>query len=152
LQRLKVGQLRAAVVEMTPNLRVLAEQEKNRVEHYVPLHLTVVQAINEVLANDFDEKEAEKHFCMFNSFEKWLERQKIPLPRVRDPKKAHLWLSDFRKFAEQFGDKIGWEATNRKYILAHGMTGVDWDHYKHPLLEDVYDKYMQYWKDAERGD
>jgi len=46
--------------------------------------------------------------------------------RVRDPSKARMWLSDFRKFAEQFGDIIGWDATNRKYVLAHGMTGVDW--------------------------
>jgi hypothetical protein len=46
-----------------------------------------------------------------------------------------LWLSDFRKFAEQFGDMIGWDATNRKYVLAHGMMGVDWEHYKHPLSQ-----------------
>jgi len=63
----------------------------------------------------------------------WLDRQKIPLRRVRDATKAHLWLSDFLKFAEQFGDTIGWDATNRKYVLAHAMTGVDWDRYKHPL-------------------
>jgi len=64
-------------------------------------------------------------FFMFNSFEKWLERQRVPLPRVRDSSKAHLWLNDLRKFAEQYGDIIGWDATNRKYVLAHGMTGVD---------------------------
>src|SRR5659263_42363 len=81
-----------------------------------------------------------------------LERRKIPLPRVRDASKAHLWLSDFRKFAEQFGDVIGWETTNRKYVLAHGMTGVDWEHYKHPLPEDVYDTYMRYWRDIDLAD
>jgi hypothetical protein len=26
--------------------------------------------------------------------------------------------------------------------LAHGMTGVDWEHYKHPLPEEVYDTYI----------
>jgi hypothetical protein len=133
---LTVGQFRTALNEEKPVLHVLAEQEKNRVEHYVPLYPSVVRAINEVLTHDFGEKDANKPFFMFNSFEKWLERQKIPLPRVRDPSKAHLWLSDFRKFAEQFGDIIGWDTTNRKYILAHGMTGVDWEHYKHPLPED----------------
>ncbi|MGZ4925997.1 MAG: hypothetical protein ACXV4B_06035, partial [Halobacteriota archaeon] len=75
----------------------------------------------------------------------WLERQKIPLPRVRDPSKAHLWLGDFRKFAEQFGDVIGWDSTNRKYVLAHAMTGVDWEHYKRPLTEDVYEIYLRSW-------
>ena len=143
IQRLTVGQFRTALNEEKPVLHVLAEQEKNRVEHYVPLHPSVVSAISEVLAHDFDENDDAKPFFMFHSFEKWLERQRIPLPRVRDPSKAHLWLSDFRKFAEQFGDVIGWDATNRKYVLAHGMTGVDWEHYKHPLPEDVYDTYMR---------
>jgi len=61
-------------------LHVLAEQEKNRVEHYVPLHPSVVSAIIEVLAHDFGENDEAKPFFIFNSFEKWLERQKIPLP------------------------------------------------------------------------
>lgn len=63
--------------------------------------------------------------------------------------KGHFVLGDFRKFAEQFGNKIGWDATNRKYILAHGMTGVDWEHYGHPLPEDVYDTYMRYWQSVD---
>jgi integrase len=149
IQRLTVGQFKAAITEEKPVLHVLAEQEKNRVEHYVPLHPSVVTAISEVLAHDFGENDDAKPFFMFHSFEKWLERQRIRLPRVRDSNKAHLWLSDFRKFAEQFGDIIGWDATNRKYVLAHGMTGVDWEHYKHPLPEDVYDTYMRYWRDIE---
>jgi hypothetical protein len=60
-----------------------------------------------------------------------------------------MWLSDFRKFAEQYGDIIGWDTTNCKYVLAHGTTGVDWEHYKHPLPEDVDDTYLRYWRDVE---
>jgi integrase len=149
IQRLTFGQFQTALNEEKPVLHVLAEQEKNRVEHYVPLHPSVVAAISNVLKHDFGENDDVKPLFLFNSFEKWLERQKIPLPRVKDPSKAHLWLSDFRKFAEQFGDIIGWDATNRKYVLAHGMTGVDWEHYKHPLPENVYDIYMQYWRDVQ---
>ena len=149
IQRLTVGQFKAALNEEKPALHILPEQEKNRVEHYVPLHPSVVSAVSEVLMHDFGENDDAKPFFMYHSFEKWLERQGIPLPRVRDASKAHLWLSDFRKFAEQFGDVIGWDATNRKYVLAHGMTGVDWEHYKHPLPEDVYDTYMRYWRDIE---
>ena len=149
IQRLTVGQFRTAPLEEKPVLHVLAEQEKNRVEHYVPLHPSILSAISEVLESDFEEIDDAKPFFMFHSFEKWLERQRIPLPRVRDANKAHLWLSDFRKFAEQYGDIIGWDTTNRKYVLAHGMTGVDWEHYKHPLPEDVYDTYMRYWRDVE---
>jgi hypothetical protein len=149
IQRLTAGQFRAAMKEEKPVLHVLGEQEKNRVEHYVPLHPVVVGAISAVLTHDFDGTEDDKPLFMFNSFEKWLERQKIPLPRVRDSAKAHLWLSDFRKFAEQFGDVISWDATNRKYVLAHGMTGVDWQHYKHPLPEDVYDTYLRFWREVD---
>ena len=82
-------------------------------------------------------------------FKTVIERQRIPLSRVRDASKARMWLSDFRKFAEQFGDIIGWDATNRKYVLGPGKTGGDWEHYKHPLPEDVYDTSMRYWRDVE---
>jgi integrase len=148
LERLTVGQFRTALREEKPVLHVLAEQEKNRIEHYVPLHPSVIGAVREVLKHDFGQNDDTKLFFMFNSFQNWIERQRIPLKRVRDPSKARMWLSDFRKFAEQFGDVIGWDATNRKYVLAHGMTGVDWEHYKHPLPEDVYDTYMRYWRDV----
>jgi hypothetical protein len=63
-----------------------------------------------------------------------------------------VWLIDFGKFAEQLGAIIGWDATNRTCVLAHGMTRVDWKHYKHPLPEDVYDTYMRYWKDVKLAD
>ena len=32
-----------------------------------------------------------------------------------------MWLSDFRKFAEQFGEIIGWDATNN--MLGHSSHG-----------------------------
>lgn len=73
IQRLTVGQFRTALNEEKPILHVLAEQEKNRVEHYVPLHPSVVGAISEVIAHDFGEKDDDKPFFMFHSFEKWLE-------------------------------------------------------------------------------
>ena len=50
-------------------LHVLAEQEKNRIEHYVPLHPSVIDTISEVLAHDFDETDDSKLFFMFNSFQ-----------------------------------------------------------------------------------
>ncbi|MGZ4908031.1 MAG: hypothetical protein ACXV5F_05165 [Halobacteriota archaeon] len=44
---------------------------------------------------------------------------------------------------------IGWDQSNRAYILTHGVSGVDWTHYKHPLPEHVYDAYREYWCDIE---
>ena len=55
LERLTVGQFRTALREEKPVFHVLAEQEKKRIEHYVPLHPSVIGAINEVLKHDFGE-------------------------------------------------------------------------------------------------
>ncbi len=32
--------------------------------------------------------------------------------------------------------------------MTHGVSGVDWKHYKHPLPEHVYDVHMHDWKDT----
>ncbi len=31
--------------------------------------------------------------------------------------------------------------------MTHGVSGIDWKHYKHPLPEDVYYTYMLYRRD-----
>jgi len=31
--------------------------------------------------------------------------------------------------------------------MTHGVSGIDWKHYKHPLPENVYDAYVQDWPD-----
>ncbi len=48
----------------------------------------------------------------------------------------------------QHGDLIGWDQSNRAYILTHGVSGVDRAHYKHPLPEHVYEIYTRYWGDV----
>ncbi|MGB9371198.1 MAG: hypothetical protein WCB79_04620 [Halobacteriota archaeon] len=53
-----------------------------------------------------------------------------------------------RKFAEQQGDKIEWDQSNRAYVLTHGTSGVEWRHYRHQLPDSVYDVYMKYWGDV----
>ena len=58
---------------------------------------------------------------------------------------THFILSDLRKFAEQYGDILQWDQSNRAYIMTHGVSGIDWKHYEHPLLENVYDVYMRCW-------
>ncbi|MGZ4906289.1 MAG: hypothetical protein ACXV5T_06075, partial [Halobacteriota archaeon] len=66
--------------------------------------------------------------------------EKPPLTRIT----SHFRLGDLRKFAEQHGDIIGWDQSNRAYILTHGVSGVDWSHYKHPLPKHAYGVYMRY--------
>jgi len=74
----------------------------------------------------------------------WIKRQQIPLTRID----SHFVLGDLRKFTEQHGDINQWNQSNRAYIMTHGVSGIDWKHYKHPLPEHVYDVYMSYWKDT----
>jgi hypothetical protein len=70
-----------------------------------------------------------------------LRESKIPLSQCN----AHFVMGDLRKFAEQHGDIIQWGQSNRAYVLTHGVSGVDWRYYKHPLPDSVYNIYMKYW-------
>jgi integrase len=139
--QLTVGQFRDALANDKPVIHVKASQDKIRYEHYVPLHPAVIDAITSLLHGRVKN---EKMFS-YNSINQWFKREKIPLTRVT----AHFTLGDTRKFAEQWGDVIGWDASNRAYILTHGVSGIDWKHYKHPLPENVYDVYMRYWRGVE---
>ena len=40
---------------------------------------------------------------------------------------------DLRKLGEQYDGIIQWDQSNRAYIMTHGVSGIDWKHYKHPL-------------------
>jgi hypothetical protein len=67
--------------------------------------------------------------------------QKIPVSRFA----RYFMHGNLRKFGEQYGGLIGWEQSNRAYIMKRGVSDVGWKHYKHPLPEHVYDVYMKYW-------
>ena len=141
ISHLKVGQFRAALKTEKPVLLVKANQDKIRMGHYVPLCPQVVQAIEPLL----DGRGDDELMFIYNSLVMWLKRENIPLSRIA----THFTLGDLRKFAEQNGDVIQWEQSNRAYILTHGVSGVSWAHYRHPLPENVFEVYMQYWKDVE---
>ena len=120
-----------------------SSQDKIKMQHYVPLHPQVIQAI-ESLLGDRNDKEL---LFKYNSLAPWVKRQQIPLSRI----KGNFVLGDLRKFAEQYGDIIQWDQSNRAYIMTHGVSGIDWKHYKHPLPEHVYDVYMKYWQNTQLG-
>jgi hypothetical protein len=141
IRKLTVGQFRAALRRDPPVLDVLPQQDKIRMQHYVPLHPCVVDTVKPLL----DGRNRKDHTSIFahEYFDKWTRRKKIPL--VHD---GHFVCGDLRKFAEQLGDVISWEQSNRSYILTHGVSGIEWSHYRHSLPENVYDIYMKYWNDV----
>jgi integrase len=137
IARLTVGQFREAVNQEKPFLTVLPEQDKVRMAHYVPLHPQAVEATMPLLDNPRDDQRVFEQLC----FQEWLKHTDIRLLHGG----ARIVNGDLRKFCEQQGDVIQWDQSNKNYILTHGVSGVDWSHYKHPLPEHVYDIYMEYW-------
>jgi len=137
ISRLTVGQFNGALASNKPVIIVKSCQDKIRMEHYVPIHPNLVDLLTELCKGKSDDN----LMFEYHSLWMWLKRQKIPLSHNNN----HFTMGDLRKFAEQYGDIIQWEQSNRAYILTHGVSGVDWSHYKHPLPEHVYDNYMKYW-------
>jgi len=137
ISKITVGQMRDALGQEKPCLHILPSQDKIKMEHYVPLHLQLIEPLTHIC----DGKKNDVPVFEYNSYSMWIKREKIPLTRCP----GHFVLGDLRKFAEQYGDIIHWDQSNRAYVLTHGVSGVDWSHYKHPLPEHVYDGYMQQW-------
>jgi len=69
-------------------------------QHYVPLHPHVIQAIKPLL----DDRDDNNAVFDYNSLAMWVKREKIPLKRAA----THFVLGDLKKFAEQYGDIIQW--------------------------------------------
>ncbi len=141
ISKLTVGQFREALRTDKPCIEVLSSQDKIKMQHYVPLHPQVIQALDPLLGDRNDDEPVFR----YHSLAPWVKRQQIPLSRM----KTCFVLGDLRKFTEQYGDIIQWDQSNRAYIMTHGVSGIDWKHYKHPLPENVYGAYIQYWKNLE---
>ena len=138
IKQLRVEQFREALKLDKPVVHVEPAQDKIRMEHYAPLHPQVAKFMK-ILC---DGREDNERMFMLESFRKWTQKQRIPLTRC----KSYFVTSDLRKFAEQWGDMIGWNESNRAYILTHGVSGVEWAHYRHPLPKYVYNVCMLSWK------
>jgi integrase len=141
IRKLTVGQFRAALQRDPSVLDVLPQQDKIRMQHYVPLHPCVVDAVIPLL--DGRNRKDDTRIFAHEYFDKWARKKKIPLVYG-----GHFVCGDLRKFAEQHGDVIQWDQSNRAYVMTHGVSGVEWKHYRHPLPDSVYDVYMKYWADV----
>jgi hypothetical protein len=141
IRKLTVGQFRAALQRDPSVLDALPQQDKIRMQHYVPLHPYVVDAVTPLL--DGRNRKDDTRIFAHEYFDKWARRKKIPLVYG-----GHFVCGDLRKFAEQHGDVIQWDQSNRAYIMTHGVSSVEWKHYRHPLPDSVYAVYMKYWADV----
>jgi hypothetical protein len=115
--KLTIGQFREALQSNKPCVEVQSSQDKIKMQHYVPLHPQVIEAIQPSLAGKSDDLE----MFEYNSLVMWIKRQQIPLTRID----SHFVLGDLRKFTEQYGNIIRWDQSNRAYIMTHGVSGID---------------------------
>jgi hypothetical protein len=132
-----VGQFRTAVSQKKPVIDVLSEQDKIRMQHYCPLHPQVVDAVRPLL----DGRQNDEQMFKQLSFERWLKQHMIQFLHCD----AHFVPGDLRKFCEQQGDILQRDQSNKKYILTHGVSGVNWRFYKSPRPTPVFDIYMKCW-------
>ncbi|MDX8550383.1 hypothetical protein KHC33_12135 [Methanospirillum sp. J.3.6.1-F.2.7.3] len=139
MSKLTVGEVRKAMEMDKPCLSVPSDKDKIKMAHYVPFHPNTIGPLRSLIEGRDDDE----LLFSYHSINMWIKHKKFPLSRCEH----HFVLGDLRKFAEQHGDAICWNDSNRSYILTHGVSGVQWAHYKSPLPEYVYDVYMQAWKE-----
>jgi hypothetical protein len=140
IKNLRVEQFKEALKLDKPVILVESAQDKIRMEHYVPLCPQLAEVMK-LLCEDRNEGAS---IFSLEGLRKWLQTLRIPMARCS----SHFIASDLRKFAEQHGDIVGWNESNRAYILTHGVRGIEWSNYRHPLPAHVYDLYMKYWSDV----
>jgi len=136
--RLTAGQFRQSLVMNPPVLIVQPWQDKNRMEHYVPLHPVVIPFIEKLIEGKSDN---EVIFDLRRT-QVWLQQTAIPLTHID----GKLQLKDLRKFFEQKSDEIGFTDANKNFIMSHGVSSINWTSYKQFLPENVYKRYMECWK------
>ncbi len=140
VSRLTVKQVKDALAK-TPNvLTVEANQDKIRLQHYVPLHPVLIPLLKELTESKQDR---DLVFC-YNEFMRWLFQNPVQLTSID----GKLQLKDLRKFFEQKSDEIGFTDANKNFIMSHGVSSINWTSYKQFLPDNVYKRYMECWGDV----
>jgi len=135
--RITVSQFKTALEQNPPVLTVNAEQDKLRMEHYVPIHPVLIPPIEKVIIG----KTNDDLVFDYLGLQRWLKHHPITLTHT----KGKLELKDLRKFFEQKSDEIGFTDANKNFIMSHGVSSINWTSYKQFLPENVYKRYMVCW-------
>ena len=138
--RLRKEQFAAAISSEPQILTVEAKQDKNRLEHLVPLHPVIIPYLERVLKHDMRECE---NFFDYLGLQRWLKFHPVSMKHT----KGKVEVKDLRKYFEQKSDDIGFTDANKNFIMSHGVSSVNWQSYKQFLPETVYRNYMEKWGD-----
>jgi integrase len=131
-ERLTVKQFRDALSHDPPVLNVEAKQDKNKMEHLVPLHPVLIPYLTKLIkGRKFDER-----FFTLNGLRLWLNQY----PYKMENTGGKLCPMDLRKFFEQKSDELGFLDANKNFIMSHGCSSINWTSYKQFLPKNVYER------------
>jgi integrase len=136
--RLTVNQFKEAMQQNPKVLTVEAEQDKIRLQHYVPLHPVLLPYLEKLIEG----KTGTSALFDYLGLQRWLKFHPITLNHT----KGKLELKDLRKFFEQTSDSIGFNDANKNFIMSHGVSSINWTSYKQFLPENVYARYIECWQ------
>jgi hypothetical protein len=137
VSRLTTKQFSEALNQNPPVLTVEAEQDKIRLQHYVPIHPVLMPFIKKVIIGKSDSDAVFDYLGL----QRWLKHHTITMSHT----KGKIELKDLRKFFEQKSDEIGFTDANKNFIMSHGVSSINWSSYKQFLPENVYKRYMECW-------
>jgi len=136
MARIDRAQLVQALDQCPPVLTIKAEQDKIRLEHYVPIHPRLIPMLQDLLDCDNGSR-----LFRYESLYRYLRINRIPLSKAE----GHIRCMDLRKFFEQKSDEVGFDDANKNFIMTHGVSSINWKSYKQFRPESVYKRYMDYW-------
>jgi len=142
--RLTVSQFKTALERDPHVLTVDAEQDKIRLQHYVPLHPVLIPIIEKIITG----KNEDDLVFDYLGLQRWLKYHPISMSHT----KGKLQQRDLRKFFEQKSDEIGFTDANKNFIMSHGVSSINWSSYKQFLPETVYNRYMACWANVNFND
>jgi hypothetical protein len=135
--RLTAKQFNDALNQNPPVLTVEAEQDKIRMQHYVPIHPALLPSIKRVIIGKCDSDTVFDYLGL----QRWMKHHSIAMSHT----KGKIELKDLRKFFEQKSDEIGFSDANKNFMMSHGVSSISWTSYKQFLPETVYRRYLKYW-------
>jgi hypothetical protein len=137
VSRLTVSQFKTALAREQPVLTIEAEQDKIRMQQYVPLHPVLIPLIKKVI----DGKTDKDLVFDYLGLQRWFKHHPVSMKHTA----GNLQQRDFRKFFEQKSDEIGFNDANKNFIMSHGVSSINWTSYKQFLPENVYARYLVCW-------
>ncbi|MEI7434405.1 MAG: hypothetical protein WCJ93_09160 [Methanomicrobiales archaeon] len=139
--RLTVTQFREALTQQYPVLKVESDQDKLRMEHLVPIHPTIIPALEKFIA----ERPGDDTMFKYLSLQRFLKNHPVLMKHTR----GSIELKDLRKFFEQKSDEVGFTDANKNFIMSHGCGSINWQSYKQFLPETLYQNYISKWGDVD---